>query len=115
MVDEQAKDLKLKDVKYTDTTKILKKEQNTLEKCRLTHSEYDDIAQRLDETTKGPIALLRDAVSSKENLAALKDKVDEACEKITLKVNILGFSEQKSSPMQPSVVTDIYKIEIPEV
>ena len=43
MVNEAPKDLKLKDVKYTDTSKILKKDQNTLERCRLTHSEYDDI------------------------------------------------------------------------
>ena len=61
------------------------------------------------------MALLRDAVSSKENLIALRQKVDDACEKLTLKVNVLGFTEQKSSPMQPSVVTDIYKIEIPDV
>ena len=61
------------------------------------------------------MALLRDAVSSKENLLALREKVDQACEKLTLKVNIMGFTEQKSSPMQPSVVTDIYKIEIPDI
>jgi hypothetical protein len=93
----------------------LKKDSNPHEKCRLTHSEFDDITQRLEESLSGPISLLKDALSSKENLIALREKVDEACEKLTMKVNILGFQEQKSSSMQPSIVTDVYKIEIPEV
>ena len=76
MQDEQPKNLKMKDIKYTDTSKILKKDSNSIEKCRLTHSEYDDIAQRLEQSSGGPMALLRDAVSSKDNLLALREKVD---------------------------------------
>jgi hypothetical protein len=115
MQDDPPKDLKLKDVRYTDTSKILKKDRNPLEKCRLTHSEFEDINQRLEESSSGPLVLLRDALSSKSNLENLRPKVEQACEKVTLKVNILAHQETKTSTLQPNMITDVYRIEICDI
>jgi hypothetical protein len=74
MQDDAPKDLLLKNVKYTDTSKILKKD-NPQEKFRLTHSEYEDITRRLEDSMVG-INLIKDALSSKQNLLALREKID---------------------------------------
>ena len=74
MQDEAPKDTLLKNVKYTDTSKILKKE-NPQEKFRLTHSEYEEITRRLEDS-KSQVDLIRDALSSKANLLALREKIE---------------------------------------
>jgi hypothetical protein len=77
----------------------------------LTVSEYDDIAARLDDSISS-LDLVNDALSTKENLVQLRQKVDQTCEKLTIRANIKQFQEQKKSCIQPNIMTDIYKIEL---
>lgn len=41
--------------------------------------------------------------------------MEQQCEKITLKILILGFKDQKTYALQPNVVTDTYRIDIPDL
>ena len=105
----------LKDAKNGRTSRIFWNDPSPFGRIRQTQSEYDEIFQRLEQSSRGPMILLRDAVSSEANMLALHEKVDKACERMTLKVNIISFSEQKGCSIFSSYVTDIYKIEILDI
>ena len=58
---------------------------------------------------------VRDALSTKENLIKLREKVDQTCGNLTLRANIVRFQEQKQSVVQNSIVTDVYRIELTDI
>jgi len=60
-------------------------------------SEYDDIANRLEESLK-QLELVRDTLSTKDNFTELRRKVDQTCEKLSVRVNILKRQDQIISP-----------------
>lgn len=80
----------------------------------MTISEYEDIASRLDDSLK-QLEFVRDAISTKENLRELRQKVDQTCEKLSVRANVIGFQEQRTSTIQPQIVTDIYKLDLTDV
>ena len=59
--------------------------------------------------------LVQDAFSTEDNLANMKDKIQSECEKVSFRVKILKLKEHKTSVVESSLVTDIYKIELLEV
>lgn len=52
---------------------------------KLTISEYDEIAQRLESSLK-QLDLLKSALHSPENLEALRQRVERECEKMTMRI-----------------------------
>ena len=56
--------------------------------------------------------MVSDAISTKENFKELRAKVDQTCEKLSVRANLLKFQESKQSVVQPSIVTDIYRIHL---
>jgi|TARA_B110001450_G_scaffold224472_1_gene222106 hypothetical protein len=80
----------------------------------LTVSEYDDIANRLEESLK-QLELVRDTLSTNDNFTELRRKVDQTCEKLSVRVNILKRQDQIISANQPNYVTDLYKLELTDL
>ena len=62
--------------------------ENELLPYKLTISEYEEIAQRHDDSLK-QLVLVKDAVDTPENLKALRSRIERECEQITLRVIIL--------------------------
>ena len=54
----------------------------------MTISEYEEIAQRLEQSMK-QLDLVNDALNSKENLKNLRDRVYRECDDMTLRVQII--------------------------
>ena len=75
----------------------------------MTISECNDVNKRIEESQEN-LQLINDAMQSKENLANLKSKIEQNCEKMSMKALVLKFTEQKRSDIQPNFVTDVYKI-----
>ena len=82
--------------------------ENELLPYKLTISEYEEIAQRHDDSLK-QLVLVKDAVDTPENLKALRSRIERECEQITLRVIILKKQITRESQGQ---VTDVYKITI---
>lgn len=79
-------------IKYTDASKILKKQKKNPEGFNLTVSEYKDVEQRLDDSMAS-LDLVRDALSTKSNLVNLKEKVEQTCGKLTVRALVKSFKE----------------------
>ena len=54
----------------------------------MTISEYEEIAQRLEQSLK-QLDLVNDALQSKENLKNMKEKINRECDDMTLRVQII--------------------------
>ena len=56
-------------------------------------------------------------MSTKENLNSeqLRKKIDQTCEKITVRAKIQKLQDSISSSTQPNIVTDIYKLELTDL
>jgi hypothetical protein len=77
----------------------------------LTISEYEEIAQRLDDSNKN-LALVVDALSTPENLDKLRAQVEQKCDRMTVRARIVKAQDTQDQPSNPNVVIDIYKIEL---
>ena len=42
--------------------------------------------------------------------AAIRNKIDETCEKLTLRAHILKFESTFKNPMKSNIVTDVYSL-----
>jgi len=81
---------------------------------KLTITEYDEIAQRLEESLK-PLDLLKTMLESAENLDALRKKVEHECEKMTIRIKFGGKQSERQSTQNTSVITDVYKITLVDI
>ena len=81
---------------------------------KLSISEYDEIAQRLEGSIK-QLEMVRDALQSPDNLANLRQKIDIECEKMTLRIQFGRKQGERESATTPGVVTDIYKATLVDI
>ena len=61
-------------------------------------SEYVEISSRLEDSKK-QLVMVSDALCSKtkDNFDVLRDKVDQVCEKLAVRVNLAKLKESKES------------------
>ena len=78
---------------------------------KVTISEYEEIAQRLEQSMK-QLDLVNDALNSKENLKNLRDRVYRECDDMTLRVQIIKLHSTQNSESKQSVTTNVYKVHI---
>ncbi len=81
---------------------------------KLTITEYDEIAQRLEESLK-PLDLLKTMLESAENLDALREKVEHECEKMTMRIKFGSKQSERQSTQNTSVITDVYKATLVDI
>ena len=86
-------------------------EENGQLPYKLTISEYEEIAQRHEESYK-LLNVVQDAIDTPENLKALRERIERECEQMTLRVTIIKKQQSKESVSLPGAVTDIYKVQI---
>ena len=55
-------------------------------------TEYEEIAKRLEDSLK-LLELVNDALASKENIRKLKDRVDQECDQMTLRVQLSSLHQ----------------------
>ena len=63
-------------------------EENGQLPYKLTISEYEEIAQRHEDSFK-QMSLIQDAIDTPENLKALRERIERECEQMTLRVKII--------------------------
>lgn len=54
-------------------------------------------------------------MTSKEDFELLRMKVDQTCEKLSVRANLIKLDKQENSEIQPSVLTDIFKIQLTDL
>ena len=81
---------------------------------KLTISEYDEIAQRLEASLK-QLDLLKTALHSPENLEALRERVERECDKMTMRIKFGQKHAERQSTLMPGVITDVYKVSLVDV
>ena len=77
---------------------------------KLTLSEFENIAQRY-ETSIISIAQINDVLDSKENMKAIREKVNRDCDQVTIKVEILSHYKTTQAAI-PGVDVVIFKTRI---
>ena len=81
---------------------------------KLSISEYDEIAQRLEGSIKY-LDMVRDALQSVENLTNLRQKIDQECEKMTVRIRFTRKKGERESATTPGVITDIYQVTLVDI
>lgn len=81
---------------------------------KLSISEYDEIAQRLENSIK-LLEIVRDALQSPDNLANLRQKIDIECEQLTLRILFGRKQGERESATTKGVITDIYKATLVDI
>lgn len=81
---------------------------------KLSISEYDEIAQRLENSIK-QLEIVRDALQSPDNLANLRQKIDIECEQLTLRILFGRKQGERESATTKGVITDIYKATLVDI
>ena len=58
---------------------------------------------------------MRDALQSVENLANLRQKIDQDCDRMTLRIRFNRKQGERESATTPGVITDIYKATLVDI
>jgi hypothetical protein len=59
--------------------------------------------------------MVKDALATPENLAPLRERIRQNCNKMTVRVRIIKKHGQHESSTQRSIVTDIYRAELLDI
>jgi len=80
---------------------------------KLTISEYEEIAQRLESSLK-QLSLLKDALHTPENFENLRTRVSRECEQVTLRIKF-GKKKDELESINQNVVKKIYNVSLEDV
>lgn len=80
---------------------------------KLSISEYEEIAQRLELSLK-QLELLKDALHSPENFENLRTRVSRECEQMTLRIKF-GKKKGELESINQNVVKNIYNVTLKDV
>jgi hypothetical protein len=81
---------------------------------KLTISEYDEIAQRLESSLK-QLCLIKKAVIQPENLDVLRKRAERECDKMTVRIKFQQKTTERPSANTPGVVTEVYKVSLIDI
>lgn len=79
---------------------------------KLTISDYEEIAQRYDESLK-ILSTVLDVLDTKENFKNMRERINRECEQMTLRIETQSLF--KSTVSENSIMTNIYKIKISDI
>jgi hypothetical protein len=87
---------------------------NALLMTKLNRAEFDEIAQRHEQSLK-LLELVKDAQASKENFANLKGRLERECDQMTIRVQVVKLIETKISVSMPGVLSHVFKIHLTDL